>query len=115
MLRRVLLVEDDPIIRLGNASLLKRLGHEVVAAAHAEQALAFIVNQPAFDVLFIDIGLPGMRGDALAAHVRDLYPEMPVIFATGYNDAPEFDGPVAYVSKPFGPADVEKAMSLVLR
>ena len=52
------------------------------------------MDQPAFDVLFTDIGLPGMRGDALAARVRDIYPEMPVIFATGYNDAPELDGRV---------------------
>ena len=112
--RRVLLVEDDPIIRMGSASLLKRLGHLVTATGHAEQALRLIESEPPFDVLFTDIGLPGMRGDALAARVRERHPEMPVIFATGYNDAPELDGRVAYVAKPFGRAEVERALAEVL-
>lgn len=112
--RRVLLVEDDPIIRMGSASLLKRLRHVVVSAADAEQALQLIGSEPAFDVLFTDIGLPRMRGDALAARVRLLHPEMPVVFATGYNDAPQLDGRVAYVAKPFGRAEVERAMAAVL-
>ncbi len=112
--RRVLLVEDDPIIRMGSISLLKRLGHVVVPAAHAEQALRLIESEPAFDVLFTDIGLPGMRGDALAARVRQSHPDMPVVFATGYNDSPELDGRVAYVAKPFGRAEVERALAAVL-
>ena len=112
--RRVLLVEDDPIIRMGSASLLKRLGNVVVSAVHAEQALQFMESEPAFDVLFTDIGLPGMRGDALAARVRQRFPEMPVVFVTGYDDAPQLDGRVAYVAKPFGRAEVERAMAAVL-
>jgi len=112
--RRVLLVEDDPIIRMGSASLLKRLGHVVVAAGHAEQALRLLETEPRFDLLFTDIGLPGMRGDALAARVRELHPDMPVIFATGYNDAPALEGPVAYVAKPFGRAEVERAVAALL-
>lgn len=112
--RRVLLVEDDPIIRMGSASLLKRLGHIVVSAAHAEQALRLIETDPPFDVLFTDIGLPGMRGDALAARIRERFPNMPVVFATGYNDAPQINGRVAFVAKPFGRAEVERAMAEVL-
>ena len=111
---RVLLVEDDPIIRMGSVSLLKRLGHVVVSAAHAEQALQLVEKEPNFDVLFTDIGLPGMRGDALAARVRAVLPDIAVVFATGYNDAPALDGRTAVVTKPFGRAEVERALGEVL-
>lgn len=79
---RLLLVEDEAVIRLSTAELLKRLGHEVVSAASAEAALDVLKNE-SFDVLIADIGLPGMSGVELANEVKKKRPGIGVVYATG--------------------------------
>jgi len=78
---RIVLVEDEDEIRDATAALLRHLGHEVMEAVDAEQALTLI--SPASDVLITDVVLPGMSGDLLAAQARTLAPRIQIVFATG--------------------------------
>jgi PAS domain S-box-containing protein len=78
---RIVLVEDEDEIRDATAALLRHLGHEVLEAVDAEQALGII--SPASDVLITDVQLPGMSGDLLAAQARVLAPGIRIVFATG--------------------------------
>jgi CheY-like chemotaxis protein len=78
---RIVLVEDEDEIRDATAALLRHLGHEVLEAVDAEQALGII--SPASDLLITDVLLPGMSGDLLAAQARTLAPGIRIIFATG--------------------------------
>jgi CheY-like chemotaxis protein len=78
---RIVLVEDEDEIRDATAALLRHLGHEVLEAVDAEQALDII--SPASDVLITDVLLPGMSGDLLAAQARVLAPGIRIVFATG--------------------------------
>jgi len=78
---RVVLVEDEDEIRVATAALLRHLGHEVLEAVDAEQALGLISS--ASDVLITDVLLPGMTGDLLAAQARTLAPGIRIVFATG--------------------------------
>jgi PAS domain S-box-containing protein len=78
---RIVLVEDEDDIRDATAALLRHLGHDVLEAVDAEQALALI--SPASDLLITDVQLPGMTGDLLAAQARVRAPGIRIVFATG--------------------------------
>jgi len=83
--RRVLVVEDQPALLRVTVALLKRLGHEVFSAADGQEALLAVKEyQP--DVVFLDIGLPGMNGYDVARSVRQqLGDAAPLLVAmTGY-------------------------------
>lgn len=83
--RRVLLVEDDETTRELVAMALRAQGHEVETVETAEQALeALEEHRP--DILFVDIGLPGMSGLDLVRLVRDRpsYEGLPVVVHSAY-------------------------------
>jgi CheY-like chemotaxis protein len=87
---RVLLVEDDALIRLSTAGMLMDLGHDVTEVEDAPAALALLENAH-FDVLLTDLSLPGMAGDALAAQAVRRQPGLGVIFTSGYDRLPDRD------------------------
>jgi CheY-like chemotaxis protein len=84
---RVLLVEDDPIIRMTTADLLEDLGHSVSDAANASEAFA-LLDQRHFDVMVTDVALPGATGDELAARAVGQHPGLRIVFASGYETLP---------------------------
>ena len=81
---RVLLVEDDELVRCVTAELLKDEGFEVYEAHDGDFAASFINGQPTFDVLLTDVNMPGaMDGWDLADHARGHRPSLPVIVISG--------------------------------
>ncbi len=78
---RVLLVDDEPSIRLTMAEFLKRAGYEVVAAPDYTSAL--VVDRGSIDVAVIDINLPGKSGIDLLQELNSNEPYIPVIMITG--------------------------------
>ena len=85
---RVLLVEDDAVIRSLLVQLFDELGWRYRDASDAEAALAALREGEGFDLLITDVGLPGLNGRLLASAARILRPSLPVLFITGYvNDA----------------------------
>jgi CheY-like chemotaxis protein len=106
-----LLVDDDPLIRMSLADLLQDMGHETREASHASAALAYIAEGHPIDVLMTDIKLPSIDGYELAERVRELRPELRVIFATGYSsdrlrDAKQ-DPLARHLSKPFSKKELD--------
>ena len=85
---RVLLVEDDPLIRLSTAEMLADLGHSVHEAGNGDEALASLDGHD-FDVLITDIKLPGLAGDELAVRAIARQPGLRVVFASGYEVLPK--------------------------
>jgi CheY-like chemotaxis protein len=75
---KVLLVDDESLIRSSTAEILSELGHTVLEAGDAAAALA-IIEAEAIDVLLTDIGLPGMSGSDLAAEARRRVPGMELL------------------------------------
>jgi CheY-like chemotaxis protein len=84
---KILVVEDEALIRLDTVEQLQDEGHAVVDAGSAEEALVLIKSER-FDILLTDLGLPGMSGGDLAEKIRAIYPDIGVIFATGNADMP---------------------------
>ncbi|MDO6415755.1 ATP-binding protein [Sphingomonas sp. BIUV-7] len=81
---RILLVEDDDRVRQFSLDAVRDLGYPAVAAADASAALALIDRSPGFAVLFTDVVMPGMSGTELAAIVRAKWPEIRILYTTGY-------------------------------
>ena len=108
----VLLVEDDFLIRLNACDLLRELGHEVVEAATADEALFLLKTRP-FDVLLTDIGLPGMSGTDLAIHARRDNPVLGIVFATGQGSLPTIPGerPAVLLQKPYDATAIGAALA----
>ena len=81
---RVLVVEDDPSVRMLVVEVLRDLGYSTVEAVDATTATVALETNPRFDLLISDVGLPGMNGRQLAEVARVMAPHLPVLFMTGY-------------------------------
>jgi signal transduction histidine kinase/DNA-binding response OmpR family regulator len=104
---RILVVEDEPLILMAIADMLTELGHLVQEASSAEEALG-LLQKETFDILLTDIGLPGMSGSDLAIQVRETWPGVRVVFASG-NDSGRAASGIAdalQLVKPFNAGDL---------
>lgn len=107
---RVLLVEDEVMIRINSTDVLEELGHEVIEARDAEQGLAALEAHP-IDVIVTDLGLPGISGADFALMARAMQPEIPIVFATGDSQAPALPGkPGILLRKPYDGDDMQAAI-----
>jgi DNA-binding response OmpR family regulator len=100
---RILVVEDEPLVRDFLAACLRSAGYDVEMAVSAEQALDWaLAHELRFDLLVSDIVLPRMSGVELARRLREERETLPVLFLSGYGEA-MFEGklPGQLLSKPF--------------
>jgi YesN/AraC family two-component response regulator len=81
---RLLVVEDEPLIRLGLASLLEDEGYEVAEAAHAAEAITILEADSSIRVVITDVDMPGdMDGIRLAQYVRHRWPPVQLLVISG--------------------------------
>jgi signal transduction histidine kinase len=80
----VLIVEDDPAVRVLVSTVLSDLGYAFVEAADADSAVPILDSAQRIDLMISDVGLPGMNGRQLAEIGRQYRPELKVLFITGY-------------------------------
>ncbi len=112
----ILLVEDDALISFTTAEMLADLGHSVVQAANAEDALQQIERQ-AFDVMMTDLSLPGMSGRDLLVVATLRRPRLRVLVASGYDRAPAGDAALArvvFLPKPYDEAGLSAALKAAM-
>jgi two-component system cell cycle sensor histidine kinase/response regulator CckA len=103
----VLLVEDEPALRQLAVLMIERLGYRVVETADGDQALAAVTEKgvrPA--VVLTDVVIPGMSGPALVERLREVLPEVKVVFMSGYTDDAVtsrgvMESSVNFLQKPF--------------
>ncbi|UPG89839.1 response regulator [Luteibacter aegosomaticola] len=113
---RVLVVEDDALIRMSIAEMLESRGHTVFEAGDGNEAIRVHTSET-IDVLLADVGLPGMSGVEVAERMREGRPELPVLFATGDQTANGVvrDARTAVIVKPYGVADLTEAIGRITR
>ncbi|MBJ2306372.1 MULTISPECIES: ATP-binding protein [unclassified Pseudomonas] len=80
----VLIVEDDPAVRVLVSAVLKELGYGFIEAGDANTAVPIIESEQRIDLMISDVGLPGMNGRQLAEIGRQIRPQLKVLFITGY-------------------------------
>ena len=109
---RVLLVEDELLVREVAAEDLGEAGFAVTAAGNGDEALAILRQDANFDLLFTDIRMPGSTdGWDLAREAKQLIPGLRVIYATGLGDAGDgLDEGECYVRKPYNLKDLREAL-----
>ena len=108
----VLVVEDEPFIRIATADILRLAGFEVFEAAGGADALEALANGHEVSAVVTDIRMPGMDGLALSREVRSRWPDLPIVFVTGQMpaDGMSLDAKVQFLSKPTNPATLIRAI-----
>jgi CheY-like chemotaxis protein len=112
---RVLIVEDEELVRAIAQDEFTDAGFVVVTAANGEQALEQLQADPGFDLLFTDIRMPGgIDGWSVAERARRIKPDIAVIYATGYSeDQASMVASSIFLKKPYRmPAVIAAAQSL---
>lgn len=103
----ILVVEDETLIRMDSAELIRSLGFEVIEAVDADHAVSLLETTPGITVVFTDIQMPGsMDGLLLAAVVRDRWPPIALLITSGkISPAAEEAMPAGarFISKPYSP------------
>ncbi len=116
---RILVVDDDVAVQVTIRLLLERAGHSVVTASDGRNGLALCESEN-FDLLFLDIYMPGMDGFETMRMVRQQRPQLPIIVISGRpltSESPDFLtmatrlGAVSSLQKPFRPADLLAAVT----
>lgn len=111
---RVLVVDDEPMVRSVLTRLLELSKHDVAQAGSGPEALA-ILEEQSFDVVFTDQGMPDMNGRQLARMIRDRFVNLPIILLTGDTEAGIADDTIDLVlTKPFKRNDLDSAISQLL-
>ena len=113
----ILVVDDEATIRSLTGSILRQAGYEVHEAGSGEEALRMLeaeIRQP--NLLLTDIVMPGVNGLTLAARIHHSYPDLGVLFMSGYASEyeDELSGSIC-LQKPFKPAQLLAAVEDVLR
>ncbi len=107
----ILLVDDEPLVRMGTADMLETMGHNVIEASSGFEALEVLSTYEDIDVLLTDYMMPGMTGSQLIERVRDARPEFPVALITGFAKLSETEAEkLPRLTKPFRLADLEKLL-----
>jgi signal transduction histidine kinase/DNA-binding response OmpR family regulator len=115
----VLVVEDEPGVREHSAELLRELGYNVIEAEDAQDALRKLERTASIDLLFTDIGLPGMNGRQLVEEALRRRPQLKVLYTTGYARNAivhhgRLDPGVQLITKPFTYANLAARVRDVL-
>ncbi len=106
---RILAVDDDALVLLNTAAMLEELGHSVEEAHSAAAALDLLKEQP-FDLVITDHAMPKMTGLQLSDAIKDKWPNIAVIIATGYAELPGARE-MKILSKPFTEHELASAIA----
>jgi len=101
---RVLVVEDETLVRMLVVQILEEAGYAVLEASEARTALLMVQSQ-VIELIVTDVGLPGLNGQQMAEQARALQPNVKVLFMTGYADTAILDTAlpegIDLITKPF--------------
>ncbi|MDQ0323353.1 PAS domain S-box-containing protein [Pararhizobium capsulatum DSM 1112] len=111
----VLAVDDDALVLMNTALMLEDLGHVAIEAHSGKDALRILESGSVPDVIITDHAMPDMTGVELAAHVAELFPDVPILLATGYAELPDGVGTgLQRLSKPFMQSQLNDALATIL-
>ncbi|MBI4292680.1 MAG: response regulator [Betaproteobacteria bacterium] len=110
-LRKVLVVDDDPVVGKSFDRVLSGKGYAVITASNGQEALNKLDAED-YDVVFTDIKMPGMNGLEVAERVKQKRPWLPVVIVTGYGSKEnetraEAAGVSSFLRKPLSPEMIE--------
>jgi two-component system, cell cycle sensor histidine kinase and response regulator CckA len=109
----ILVVEDEDMVRNVAERALARHGYTVLTAAHGEEALEILGRGDPVDLLISDVVMPTMDGPTMVRHARERFPDMPILFMSGYAEEQlrksiDLDR-VSFLPKPFSVKQLAEA------
>jgi CheY-like chemotaxis protein len=110
----VLVVEDDPVLRMDAATMLEEAGLDVVQLETGDSALAYVLEQSeAVGAVFSDVQMPGdTDGLDLAAYIATNWPGITIVLTSGHvHPTRDLPGNIKFVSKPWVPEEVLAALT----
>lgn len=107
----ILVVDDQPATLKVARILLESFGYRVLAAADAQEAIIlFRQHRDQIRLLLTDVVMPDVNGPQLAERLRGIKPDLRVIYMSGYPNDELRDSGAVFLSKPFNPAGLSKAV-----
>lgn len=109
----VLVVEDEPILRMLAVDIVLEAGFEAIEAADADEAIEILNQRSDIQIIFSDIQMPGsMDGNKLAAAVRDRWPPIKIILTSGHCRQEDLDMAPGnlFFAKPYQPQALAAAL-----
>lgn len=108
---QVLIVDDEPLIRLSAINVARDAGYDTLAASSYEQAMGMLDSNAGVGILFTDIRMPGNQdGLELARKVQERWPHIGVIVTSGHLRGIEEEGRMIFLSKPYSPDELTSAL-----
>jgi PAS domain S-box-containing protein len=112
----VLAVDDDSLVLSSTVAMLEDLGHRVIQAASAGEALTLIGAHQGIELLITDHSMPGMTGAELAEILKEKSAGIPIIIATGFAELPNgIANNLTRLAKPFSQGELELAVGVAMR
>ncbi|MBS0473596.1 MAG: response regulator, partial [Proteobacteria bacterium] len=116
---RVLLVEDEDMVRAVAERALTRAGYTVTTASDGDEGLEIVESGAEFDLIVSDVVMPAMDGPTMVREVRKLRPDLPVLFMSGYAEEQlrnqiDISGGVHFLPKPFSVQQIGDKVGAVL-
>jgi CheY-like chemotaxis protein len=109
---RIMAVDDDALVLMNTVAMLEDLGHTVVEAYSGKEALEILRQDDCIDLVVTDQAMPHMTGVELAKAMKDEWPDIPVLLATGYADRVRGDDiGLPKLTKPYLQDDLSEAIA----
>ena len=115
----ILVIDDDELIRTLFKKTLEKLGDTVMTASNGAEGIE-CVKRWDFDLVFLDLKMPGMDGEEFLKQLKDIKPELPITIITGYPGSEMMErvlkqGPFGVMNKPFDSSDIINAVNSFLK
>ncbi len=116
---RVLVIDDEAIVRVSCERVLKPEGYDVVVTSRGDEAIELLEKEN-FDIVLTDLKMPDMDGLEVLKTIKQKWPDIQVIIITGYGTISTAVqaiklGAYEYIEKPFTPEDILKVVREALR
>ncbi len=112
----IVAVDDDPLVLMNTTAMLEDLGHTVIDALSGPEALQKLSTADQVDLVITDHAMPAMTGSQLAQQIRERWPALPIVIATGYAELPPGgNDELPKLSKPFSQADLARMLERNVR
>ena len=114
---KILVVDDEEIVRYTLSIMLNRLGHQVKEAEDGTAGMQAL-NDCRFDIAFVDVRMPGIDGMTFLNRSQAICPDIPIILMSGHGshetrEAALAAGAFGFIYKPFGLIDIQKLISQI--
>ena len=104
----VLVVDDEPMVRMLAVDLFEEMGCDVVEASSGAEALARLEERPDVSLMFTDCRMPGMSGPELAEVAAERWPHLRIVLVTGYHNMQVPGWPMVW--KPYDARTIERVI-----